>query len=55
MLDRRTFFKHAGQSLAAMPALWPSSGNAAPQKPLIWDIHFHLTSWLGETPEDRMK
>src|SRR5690242_9020474 len=56
MYGRRTFFKHAGLSLAAARAAWVSSGNLMAQKPpLIWDVHFHLTSWPGETPEDRMK
>jgi uncharacterized protein len=58
MFGRRTFFKYlyGSLSLATIRAAWLSSGNLMAQKPpLIWDVHFHLTSWPGETPEDRMK
>src|SRR5690349_4155035 len=52
---RRAFLGRAGLSLAAARAASPSSGSLMAQKPLIWDVHFHLTSWPGDTPEDRMK
>src|SRR5262245_22767504 len=51
MLSRRTVI----QSLGAAAAGRLASGVAAPaERPLIWDVHCHLTSAAGSTPEERM-
>lgn len=50
MLDRRTLFRNvcgALPLLAARPV-------AAQDAPLVWDVHCHLTSVPGDTPEARI-
>jgi uncharacterized protein len=47
MLNRRSFLTHGGGSAWAL-----SQGPA--RSPVIWDVHCHLTSAEGETPEARM-
>jgi predicted TIM-barrel fold metal-dependent hydrolase len=58
MFNRRIFFKQVSTilPLAAARGARPFSESLAPEKRLlVWDVHFHLTSWPGDTPEDRMK
>jgi len=58
MLNRRTLLRRAWGSLPllAIRNAVSLSTNLAPEKPpLIWDVHCHLTSVPGATPEDRMK
>jgi predicted TIM-barrel fold metal-dependent hydrolase len=57
MLSRRTILRSfcGGLSLPAVPARQLSGGVAAVAgPPLIWDLHSHLTSAPGATPEERM-
>jgi len=49
-LDRRTFL--SWPVLAAAPSF--AGSLAAEQLPVVWDIHCHLTSVPGATPEERM-
>jgi hypothetical protein len=58
MLNRRSLLRRIGGSLplvaaGAVPAF--SASLAAEDRPLIWDVHCHLTSVPGATPEDRMR
>jgi len=47
MLNRRTFLNCCGVSSLAL-------AQSPNRTPLIWDVHCHLTSATGETPEERM-
>jgi uncharacterized protein len=55
MLYRRTLCKHflAGLALSQAKPL-VSSARASDTSDLIWDVHCHLTSLVGETAEERM-
>ena len=48
MLNRRTFLKHLGGSSLALAQAPPAKSS------VIWDVHCHLTSAAGQTPEERM-
>ena len=57
MFNRRTLFRQVCGSVPLMAVQSAASRSASPpaEKPLIWDVHCHLTSVPGATPEDRMK
>jgi uncharacterized protein len=49
MFNRREFLAHsAGSSLALAQA------TGGPKRGVVWDVHCHLISSVGETPEERM-
>jgi len=48
MLNRRTFLKHLGGSALALAQSPPARSG------VVWDVHCHLTSAAGDTPEERM-
>src|SRR5438552_466903 len=48
MIGRRTLLQGVCGSLPLIGGQTPAS------KPIIWDVHFHLTSVPGSTPEERM-
>lgn len=48
MLNRRTFLKHLGGSSLALAQSAPARSG------VVWDLHCHLTSAGGDTPEQRM-
>jgi hypothetical protein len=52
MTPRRKFLKLAGAAVTA-PALSPASGAQISETTPIWDLHCHITSGTGSTPEDR--
>ena len=55
MLDRRTFFTRFCGGFPALAAAPSFAVSLAPDSPpVVWDIHCHLTSFPGATPEDRM-
>jgi predicted TIM-barrel fold metal-dependent hydrolase len=56
-LNRRTFVKCLYGSLplaVAEAGPWLSGPLEADRRPAIWDVHCHLNSVPGETPEERM-
>ena len=55
MISRRILLKTAASSwpLGLFPVTSVSIA-ATGGKPLIWDVHFHLSGVSGETPEERM-
>jgi hypothetical protein len=57
VMNRRTLLKSfcAGGSLAlAEPGFWLSRASESGGRPRIWDVHSHLHSVPGATPEERM-
>ena len=55
MISRRILLKTVASSWP-LGFCWgrPDSIAATSGKPLIWDVHFHLSGVSGETPEERM-
>ncbi len=49
MFNRRTFLKHLGGSSLALAQSPPARSG------VVWDLHCHLTSAAGDTPEARME
>ena len=57
MISRRILLKTVASSLPlgfSQTRLGFPSVSATSSKPLIWDVHFHLSGVSGETPEERM-
>jgi hypothetical protein len=55
MISRRIVLKTVVSSWPlGLFQVTPVSIAATGGKPLIWDVHFHLSGGSGETPEERM-
>jgi len=55
MISRRILLKTVASSWPlGFSQIGPVSIAATSHKPLIWDVHFHLSGVSGETPEERM-
>ncbi len=54
MVKRRAFLKQAGGASLALAAAGSAAALQAPRPQFVWDVHCHLTSAQGSTPEERM-